>query len=198
MIKFKNVYVFTTLVFTACNMHMFILGGDDLQHIYSKSISSYFQNIPDLLSSHGLQPHKTIYNGTTTTTITTRKVVIGAVYCRSGNTLKNKYYDQTIVLIKSLVISANLYNISTIEIHLFLEYVKEDEKYFRDTIEQMYLQNSEQVQLNLQFHSAVDSIPEKYRDHMIYHPRFRCGYVRFFLPVFKTTRIYINVLVYHS
>ncbi len=194
MIKFRNVYLCTTLVFTAYNMHIFILGGYDLQHIYSKSISSSLKIIPDL--SRESQQHKPIHNNTTT--IRTRKVVIGAVYCRSANTTENKYYYQTIVLIKSLLISAKLYNISVIEIHLFLEYVKEDEKYFRDTIEQMFLQNNEQVQTNLQIHSAVDSIPEKYRDHMIYHPRFRCGYVRFFLPVTTKNHTHdnsINILL---
>lgn len=64
-----------------------------------------------------------------------KKVVIGAVCCRPEN--QYKYNEQTIVMLKSVLISAKLYNISTIEIHLFLEHISEDGPYFQGEILEM-------------------------------------------------------------
>ncbi len=118
------------------------------------------------------------------------KVVVGLVCCRAGKSKKNSYYGQTLTLLKSLLISAKLYNISSIEVHLFLEYV-EDENYFRKEIkEKLYfphINDEPQVKLVLEVHSAVNAVPKKYHKDMVYHSRLRCGYVRFFYSVGQQT-----------
>lgn len=59
-----------------------------------------------------------------------RKVVIGAVSCRDV-TIKDtmKFNEETVTMMKSVMISAKLYNISEVEFHLFLE-LDEDAEYF--------------------------------------------------------------------
>lgn len=114
-----------------------------------------------------------------------RKVVIGAVSCRD---LKNpntiKYTEKTVVMLKSVLISAKLYSISEIELHLFLEH-ENDKKYFIQKLKEMgWYSEGSKVRLQLCIHNAVvATIPRDYRGQMIYHPRYRCGYTRFFFPV---------------
>lgn len=113
-----------------------------------------------------------------------RKVVIGAVSCRNltePDTMK--YSKATVVMLKSVLISAKLYQISEVELHLFLEHQKDEHFFAREFVE-MGFPNEGPVKLQVIIHSAVpDAIPMEYRDHMIYHPRYRCGYTRFFFPV---------------
>lgn len=133
-------------------------------------------------------------------------MVIGAVCCRNAAKKDNmKFNEETVTMMKSVVISAKLYNISEVEFHLFLE-LEEDGKYFLGkfkvdvpilfkcfkllsvlmigfTFSQEMGYRLEDIRVILYIHSAVSVVPEQYWDHMIYHPRFRCGYVRFFFPV---------------
>ncbi len=107
------------------------------------------------------------------------KVIISSVYCRPKKIpiLKDKYFDQTLVMLKSTLISAYLYNISALEIHLFLEHMKDKSYFEREVLEKMAIPK---VTVKLQVHSAVDKVPKRFIDHMIYHPRYRCGYVRLY------------------
>ncbi len=112
------------------------------------------------------------------------KLVIGTVFCRRGSLKVNKYYDQTNVMLNSVLISAKLFNITIVEIHLFLEYPK-DEKHFWEDIQKIRFPDKFQnLEVILQAHLAVNTEPKQYRDQIIYHRRYRCGYVRFFYPVF--------------
>lgn len=116
----------------------------------------------------------------------TGEIVVGLVYCRREKLKQNSYFRQTLTLIKSLLISCKLFNLEALELHIFLEYLQ-DEQDFRKAIKETlyfpYKENEPSVNLTLQFHSAIDPVPEKYREHMIYHPRFRCSYLRFFYEV---------------
>lgn len=180
----NRVSVVTTISLIYCITIIFVLNkssnlsyqaeNSESSTSFQNNLTSVFPSSPDFL------------NEISKSFIQTEKVVIGLVSCRTGSAKGNRYYDQTFTLIKSLLISCKLFNIAAAEIHLFLEHVK-DEQYFRDEINRKlyFPENETQIQLTLQVHSAVDAVPKKYRDHMVFHPRFRCGYVRFFYPVSK-------------
>lgn len=156
MKKFKQIFILTVALVV----------------LYQIELSLYYNdpnNNSNFPSNH-LQPPNTV------------KVVIGAVYCRKPETSIRKDYlfDEMIVMLKSALMSCHLFNIPTLEIHLFLEHVEEDRTYFeKEILQRMTIPG---VTVILEIHSAVDAIPKKYRAHMIYHYRFRCGYVRHFFP----------------
>lgn len=109
------------------------------------------------------------------------KVVFGLVSCRNGS--GTNYLDQTALLIKSILISAEMHNVTRVDFHLFLENT-EDEKFFLERLEEMgYPSGYEQVDMNLMVHSAVDVIPAKYKRQMVFQRKYKCGYTRFFFSV---------------
>lgn len=50
---------------------------------------------------------------------------------------------------------------------------------------QNFLGNLAVPEIKMHIHSALAAVPERYHINMIYHPKFRCTYVRIFLPVLR-------------
>jgi len=120
------------------------------------------------------------------------KVVIGIVTCGNGRD-RQLYLDETVNMIKSVLISAEIYNVPLVEFHHFLEH-PEDEKLFRQKLDEMGYPNDRKnstserlergkVNVRLNFYSILNvRIPRQFVKQMIFHPRFRCAYVRFYFP----------------
>ncbi|CAL8097731.1 unnamed protein product [Orchesella dallaii] len=105
------------------------------------------------------------------------RIVIGMVSCDKANTTTTS--NLGVVLIKSILISANLHKVSVVAFHIFLESMGR-QLYFKSKLEEYaYLKGN--VEVELHFHSVRDAIPEMYHNVMVFTKGWRCSFVRLFM-----------------
>lgn len=116
-------------------------------------------------------------------TATSKKVVIGMVSCPRENGQNSKLNEEAGVTIKSILMSARIYGLESVQFHIFLENVTGHQHYFLDKLHEFGVGNSnDNLEVSMEFHSAFDAVPEEYHNGMVYHPTHRCGFVRMFFP----------------
>lgn len=107
--------------------------------------------------------------------------MIGVVSCQKPGT-GNIYNEEAAMMIKSVIVSAMLYKVPNLEFRIFLEDIPGGRKFFRGKLKEWGFPK-DGLKVKLHYHSALEAIPEKYHDRMIYDKKYRCGFVRHFFPV---------------
>lgn len=107
------------------------------------------------------------------------KVSIGTVVCHEQEDLSPR--EEALVLLKSTIISAILYQTFpiNIEFHLFLE-DENDKEYFLQNI-QPFTELQRDIQVVTYFYSVFDIVPKNYQN-LLFGSNLRCTYVRIFFP----------------
>lgn len=121
-----------------------------------------------------------------------QKVVIGAISCQKPGT-GNVYNEEAALMMKSVIISATLYQIPSLEFHLFLEDIPAGKRFFRGKFKEWGYPKKDDIKIAIRYHSAIDAIPVKYHDRMIYDKKYRCAFVRHFFPVSIITNFPIRL-----
>jgi len=81
------------------------------------------------------------------------------------------------ILIKSVLISAEIYHVPRVEFHIFLEDMEKT-----IFLKEYDFQNI-MLKVKFHFHSVMAVIPKEFHDRLIYTKTHRCGFVRLFLSV---------------